>query len=73
MEQQKRYYDYLKINKPELYTGSLEGTEVFLNTVMLQVLDSIENHYAPQLKPKPTVETNGGTIISGPKDSSKPK
>ncbi|HEY6504469.1 MAG TPA: DUF2723 domain-containing protein, partial [Chitinophagaceae bacterium] len=34
LEQQKKYYAYLKAEKPEFYGGTLEGTEVFLNEVM---------------------------------------
>ena len=48
LEQQKRYYDYLKMNRPELYGGTLEGTEVYINDAMLLALESIEKRYAPQ-------------------------
>ncbi|MGZ8559013.1 MAG: hypothetical protein ACXWWC_11795, partial [Chitinophagaceae bacterium] len=66
LEQQKKYYDYLKNNKPELFGGSLEGTEVFLNEIMLEVLNAIETHYAPKAQ---TPAEGGGTIINTPKDS----
>lgn len=57
LEQQRRYYSYLRDSKPDLYGGSLESTESFLNEVMLEVLTAIEQTYAPQLAPKP-VENN---------------
>lgn len=75
MEGQKRYYDYLKNNKPDLYSGTLEGTEVILNEIMLQVLDAVEQKYAPNLK-KPAVSgTNEqqGAIINPPVDSGQGK
>ncbi len=68
LEQQKKYYDYLKNNKPELFGGSLEGTEVFLNEIMLEVLSAIETHYAPKAQ---SPAEGGGTIINTPKDSTK--
>lgn len=72
MEEQKRYYDYLKNNKPDLYTGTMEGTEVILNDIMMQVLDAVEAKYAPQLKKQagPT-ETGGAPILSNPALSQK--
>ncbi|MEI9913094.1 MAG: hypothetical protein WDO71_27735 [Bacteroidota bacterium] len=56
LEQQKKYYDYLKAEKPEFYGGTLEGTEVLLNEVMLEVLDALEAKYAPQTQAKPNPE-----------------
>lgn len=50
LEDQRKYYDYLKADRPEFYGGSLEGTEVLLNEVMLQVLEAIEKHYDPGKK-----------------------
>lgn len=63
IDQQKRYYDYLKDNRPELYGGSLEGVEVALNQIMSEVLDAIEQSYAPKGQPKP-VEGGPGTIVN---------
>ena len=61
LEDQQKYYNYLKAERPEFYGGSLEGTEVLLNEVMLEVLVAIETKYAPQtLTPK---TTEGGKTI----------
>jgi hypothetical protein len=62
LEQQKKYYDYLKADRPELFGGSLEGTEVLLNDAMLQVLDTIEKTYAPQTQVN--TNTEGPTTIT---------
>lgn len=70
LEAQKKYYDYLKNNKPQLYAGTLEGTETFLNNVMLEILKAIEEKYAPQTQTQTPAE-GGGTIINTPKDSTK--
>jgi hypothetical protein len=70
LEQQKKYYDYLKNSRPELYGGTLEGTEVYINDILLQALDAIEKKYAPQVQPQTPVE-GGGTIINTTKDSTK--
>lgn len=67
LEDQRRYYDYLKTERPEFYGGSLEGTEVLLNEVLMQVLEAIERHYAPETQPKTT--EGPGTIINSGKDS----
>jgi hypothetical protein len=66
IKQQKDYYEYLRENKPDLYTGQLEGTEVFLNNVMEQVLTDIEKRYAPQTQTNKPTELNKGQIITGP-------
>jgi hypothetical protein len=58
LEDQRKYYEYLKNERPEFYGGTLEGTEVLLNEVMLQVLDEIEKHYSPQTQPKTTENPN---------------
>jgi hypothetical protein len=70
IEQQKKYYAYLRENKPELYTGQLEGTEVLLNDVMEQVLNDIEKRYAPQTQAKQPNELNSQTITSNPQGGS---
>jgi Protein of unknown function (DUF2723) len=66
IDDQKRYFEYLKENRPELYTGSLEGTEVFLNNVMAMILDALEKRYAPQTQPKIQVEGNAPPIFNNP-------
>jgi hypothetical protein len=66
IKQQKDYYDYLRENKPDLYTGQLEGTEVFLNNVMEQVLTDIEKRYAPQTQTNRPNELNNNQIITNP-------
>ena len=70
IEQQKRYYDYLKNNRPELYGGSLEGTEVYFNEAMMHALDAIEKKYAPQTQNQPQPVEGGGSIINTPGDTS---
>jgi Protein of unknown function (DUF2723) len=70
LEQQKKYYDYLKNNRPELYGGTLEGTEVYINDVMLQALDALEKRYAPQTQTQTPIE-KGGTIINSAADGIK--
>lgn len=77
LEQQKKYYDYLKTDRPELYGGTLEGMEVPLNDAMLQVLDAIEKKYAPQTQVNQTIEgpstiTNKAKPDSIKNDSVKP-
>ena len=72
LEQQKKYYDYLKINRPELYGGTLEGTEVYINDIMLMALDAIEKKYAPQAQ-APTPVEGGSTIDNTTKDSTNGK
>jgi len=62
LEDQRKYYEYLRNKRPEFYGGSLEGTEVLLNEVMIQILESIERHYAPETQPKAT--EGPGTIIN---------
>jgi hypothetical protein len=68
LEQQKKYYDYLKNNRPELFGGTLEGTEVYFNEAMLLALDTIEKKYAVQGQTQSPAE-GGGTIINTAKDS----
>jgi tetratricopeptide (TPR) repeat protein len=70
-EEQKKYYEYLRDNKPELYSGTLEGTEVFLNNVMLEVLADIEQAYSPNAPKQPGTqpEVGGGIINNNPADT----
>jgi hypothetical protein len=58
LEQQKKYYDYMQRDQPNLYT-SLAGTEVFLNDVMLDVLIAVEKKYAPARANGATGEGSG--------------
>ena len=62
LEDQKRYLDYMKINRPDVYSG-FENLEAPINERMLVVLDAIEKKYAPGVQPKINAET-GGTIIN---------
>jgi len=61
MEQQKKYYDYIRDSRPELF-GGYERSEAPINEIMLQVLDAIEKKYAPQVQAKPATE--GPTTIT---------
>jgi hypothetical protein len=73
LEQQKKYYDYIKANRFDLY-GGFERTEVPINERMLLVLDAIEKKYAPQLQPKTNVSEGNSTITNSVKpDSAKNK
>jgi len=65
IDQQRKYYDYLKLNRPELYGGQLEGTEVYLNDAMAQILSAIEKKYAPQTQTSSPAE-QGKSIFNGP-------
>ncbi|MES1217661.1 MAG: DUF2723 domain-containing protein [Bacteroidota bacterium] len=51
LEDQKKYYDYIKINRPDLF-GGFERSEAPINDAMLLVLEAIEKQYAPQTLPK---------------------
>jgi hypothetical protein len=74
LEDQRKYYAYLKAEKPEMFAGSLESTESFLNDlVMIPILDAIEAKYAPQTRANQNVEGNFPTIQTSIKpDSGKP-
>jgi hypothetical protein len=72
LEQQKKYYDYLKNNRPELYGGTLEGTEVYFNEALLFGLNEIEKKYAPQTQPKSTIEGTNNSIINKPDSANQP-
>ena len=66
--QQKKYYDFIKNNRPELF-GGFERTEYPINELMIQTLDAIEKKYAPQTQAKtPSEGTN--TIINTTKADS---
>jgi hypothetical protein len=72
IEQQRAYYDYLRDNRPELYDGALAGTEVLLNNYMLEILNSIEQHYGGASAAPAPVEGNR-TIITNQPDSNAKK
>ena len=73
LEQQRRYYNYIRDSRPELY-GGFERSEAPINEAMLQVLTEIEKKYAPQLQSTLTPSEGNNTIINSPasKDSTKP-
>jgi hypothetical protein len=56
LEQQKKYYDYLKTDREDLYKSV--STESEINDRLLLVLDAVEKKYAPQLQPKTGAEGN---------------
>jgi hypothetical protein len=63
LEEQKKYYDYLRTEKPDLYQGAIQGSEQPFNDVNLYILDAIEQKYAPQTQAKgpqenPAIVTN---------------
>ncbi len=60
LEQQKKYYDYIRENRPDLY-GGFERSEAPINEAMLLVLDAVEKQYAPQTQTK---STEGPTTIT---------
>lgn len=81
LDQQKKYYEYTKNEKPDIFSSWYERTEYPVNGIMLEVLDAIERKYAPWVV-KPTtangnlngLNTNPGIIdTTKPKDSSPPK
>ncbi len=63
LEDQKKYYDYLRAEKPEFYAG-VQYQEVPFNDVNLDVLSAIERKYAPHLQPKATVENPTPSILT---------
>ena len=54
LEQQKRYYDYIRTERPELF-GGYERTEYPINEAVLKVLDVIEKKYAPETQKQPEI------------------
>lgn len=71
LEQQKKYYAYIKTQRPELF-GGFEQSEAPINDAMLQVLDAIEKKYAPQTQTKTNAEGNSTIINTAQgKDSTK--
>ncbi|PZR22033.1 MAG: DUF2723 domain-containing protein [Citrobacter freundii] len=66
MEQQKRYYDNLRDNRPDLYGSDLAGTEAPINDALLRILDAIEERYGKAKQSNPSVTEGAGSIISNP-------
>ena len=66
LEQQQKYYNYIRESRPELY-GGFERSEAPINDIMLQVLDQVEQKYAPQVQAKKPTEGNNPTIINNAK------
>jgi hypothetical protein len=62
LEQQKKYYDYMRLNRPDLF-ANFERSEAPINDRMLLVLGEIEKKYAPQKVQTPPVEGDK-TIIN---------
>ncbi|MGC4037578.1 MAG: hypothetical protein QM764_16575 [Chitinophagaceae bacterium] len=60
LEQQKRYYEYLKTDRESLY-GSV-AIEDRVNTLLLETLDQIEKKYGKGGEPEK--KENGGSIIN---------
>ena len=62
LEQQKKYYDYLKNNRPELYGGTLEGTEVIVNEICcrhwMQLKRSMRRKHRHKLRSKDKVRSS---------------
>ncbi|RYY58075.1 MAG: MFS transporter [Chitinophagaceae bacterium] len=70
LTQQKAYYDDLKANNENYYSGQLASTEAPLNELMLMVLDAIEKRYDPATGgTPPPIEGGAAPIIMGGKDS----
>lgn len=66
MEQQKRYYDNLRDNRPDLYGSDLAGTEAPINDALLRILDAIEERYGKAKQSNPSTTEGAGSIISNP-------
>jgi len=65
IEQQRKYYEYYRVQKPEYY-GGFERSEAVYNEIMQMALDQIVTKYSkPAPAPAGPVENGGGTIQSG--------
>ena len=72
LDQQRKYYAWIKENRPELY-GGFERSEDPINEAMWVVLEQIEMKYAPQTRP--ATPTEGPTTIDNsvkPDSANKP-
>lgn len=56
LEQQAKYYEYIRINKPDFY-GGYERSEAPINQILQEALNLIEQKYAPQAKTNQPGET----------------
>ncbi len=65
LEQQKKYYDYISAERPDLF-GGFERSEAPFNEAFLMVLDAIEKKYAPEVQVQMPVEGIDPTIITNP-------
>ena len=63
LEQQQRYYNYIRDSKPQYY-GGFERSEAPINEIMLQVLGMVEQKYSPQVQTTSPKEGNNPTIIN---------
>jgi hypothetical protein len=71
LEQQKKYYEYLRTEKPEFFSGSIQGSEMPFNDINLRVLDAIEKQYAPETQPKVnTIENPKPPVVTSIKPDS---
>ncbi|HYM94675.1 MAG TPA: DUF2723 domain-containing protein, partial [Chitinophagaceae bacterium] len=73
-DQQKRYYDYLKNNREELFAG-FDGRdgEAFRNEQLMQLLDLLKQKYAPEKLPILNNNSPSSTNPVNKPDSSKTK
>jgi Protein O-mannosyl-transferase TMEM260-like len=73
-EQQKRYYEYIRINRPDLFSG-FDGRdgEAARNEYFLQLLGMLEQKYTLQSQLKPNAEGNTTITNSVKPDSAKNK
>ncbi|MFI5133877.1 MAG: DUF2723 domain-containing protein [Chitinophagales bacterium] len=76
LNQEKNYYDYLKSNREDLFSGfdGREG-EAARNEQFLYLLDMLEKRYQPDKQVKPTTTTGPGIVnpTTGKPDSVKNK
>jgi hypothetical protein len=70
LQQQKSYYEYLRTEKPDFFTGSFQNSEYIFNDVTLAILDAIEKKYAPEKQPKTTIENPQPPITTSIKPDS---
>ncbi len=73
LDEQEKYYTYLKSNKPDIYTGL--RTEEAINNGLKEVLNAILNRYAPDkatkvtAPPVPSIQIPGNPADTGKKDT----
>ena len=70
LDQQKRYYEYIKSDSPDIFSSWYERSEYPANSAMLDILDALEKKYAPEVvKPTNNNNLNGLNTNLGKKDS----